>query len=175
VTDEFFEREPSISRTPSPEPVHHPVIRDGLGPAQREQIFEVAPDGERFARSVMQLPTLEEKLAHARARAAAASNPETVAEHAAAEAAEDRRLAGEVASRRAELDAVNAEILEHQIALADLGRRQAAAQMAWEAIEREPWNRALRRSWAANELKAEKRRADELALADLEARRSAGW
>ncbi len=167
------EREPSLPEPNAPVRIYE-IAPDGLAAARnREQIYEIAPDGDyAFAHSVTRLPTTAERLADARRRVAAASDPEAAAERDRAEAAEDRRLADQIAAARAELDAVNAEILEHQIALAALGRRQSAAQMAWEAIEREPWNRQLRRSWAAQEAAGDQRRADELELRELKA---AGW
>jgi len=116
-----IEREPRLPEPDAPVRIYE-IAPDGLAAQHREQIYEIAPDGDyAFAHSVTRLPTTAERLADARRRVAAASDPEAAAERAAAEAAEDRRLADEIAAARAELDADNAEILRLEIASLRLG------------------------------------------------------
>jgi len=172
------EREPPLPRPDEPtlRAISHPVIREQFGVARDEPIFEIGADSV-IAPSRMTAPTIEQRLAEARARQAGRHDPNAAAEHAAAEALEDRRLAEQIAAAHAELAAVNAEILRYEIVLAELGKRQAVATDAFLAIKDEPMARSLRRSWAVNELAAERRRRDEAELRELEfeERKSAGW
>jgi len=174
-----IEREPPLPKRDMPVRISAPVVHDGLAAARnREQVYEIAPDGDyALAHSRMQLPTVEQRLAAARARNAARNDSDAAARDAERERADDEAIMARVLTAKATLDEINGAIASKLSELADLGCKQAVAENEFIAIKDEPFARQLRRSYRANELAGERLRRDEdeLRELELEERKSAGW